>query len=300
MTLPKAAIIIPHYNDPPRLAKCLDALAPQVTAAGDAVEVVVSDNNSTRDPRPTLAAYPWVRLVTETEPGAGPNRNRAVASSTAPWLFFIDGDCIPAGDWLATGLALVARAETGAETGVAADMYGGRVDTFDETPAPRSAAEAFETVYAFHQKHYVENRGFSVTANLVAARKVFDAVGGFRTGVPEDIDWCHRARAQGFTLVYADALLVFHPTRQDWPAMEKKMRRVVIERLGIFGTSPRQRLLWAARAFLVPGYALVQAPQALRYPGLSRRDRMAALGMLARITGRRMVWMWRQALGLSI
>lgn len=287
-----AAVIIPHYNDLERLGKCLDALAPQVAAAGDAVEVVIADNTSPIDMGPTIAAYPWARFVTEAEKGAGPARNCAVAESSAPWLFFIDADCIPEPDWLANGLALVTQG--------GADMWGGRVDTFDETPAPKSPTEAFETVFAFHQKHYVENRGFSVTANLIAARHVFETAGGFRNGVPEDIEWCRRARSHGFSLVYANDLAVAHPTRQNWPAMEKKMRRLTSERLGMFGTSPKHRLLWAVRAFLVPGYAAIQAPQALRYPGLSPRDRLGALGVLMRITGVRMVWMWRQALGQDI
>lgn len=287
---PRAAIIIPHYDDLARLGKCLDALAPQVAAAGDAVEAVLADNASPCDLGPVRSAYPWLRVVTETEKGAGPARNRGVAESTASWLCFLDSDCIPEPDWLARALALAGSA----------DVIGGRVDTFDETPPPRSAAEAFETVYAFHQKHYVENRGFSVTANMLTARAVFEDVGGFRNGYPEDIDWCRRARDKGYTLVYAEDLAVAHPTRQDWPAMARKMRRLTAERLMLFGTGPKRRLFWAARAFLVPAYALVQAPQALSHPGLQPRERLAALGMLARITGQRMVWMWRQALGLPI
>ena len=287
---PEAAVIIPHYNDLERLGKCLDALAPQVAAVGDRAEVIVADNASPCDLGPVRSAYPWVRFVTETEKGAGPARNRGVAESAAPWLCFLDSDCVPGPDWLATALARAGSA----------DVIGGRVDTFDETPHPRSAAEAFETVYAFHQKHYVENRGFSVTANMLTARSVFEDVGGFRNGYPEDIDWCRRARAKGYVLVYADDLAVAHPTRQDWPAMARKMRRLTAERLTLFGTGPKRRLLWAVRAFLVPGYALVQAPQALRHPGLSARERLSALAMLARITGLRMVWMWRQALGLPI
>ena len=88
----------------------------------------------------------------ETEKGAAVARNRGVAETTAPRLFFIDADCIPAPDWLAVGR----------EVAVRADLIGGRVDVFDETPAPRSGAEAFETVFAFNFRKYIEVQGFSV------------------------------------------------------------------------------------------------------------------------------------------
>ena len=47
MTPPAVAIIIPHYNDAIRLARCLDALAPQLR---DGIEAIVVDNNSPEPP----------------------------------------------------------------------------------------------------------------------------------------------------------------------------------------------------------------------------------------------------------
>ena len=61
-------------------------------------------------------------------------------------------DCVPATDWVAT-----AR-----KTAPAADLTGGRVDVFDETPPPRSGAEAFEAVFAFDFKSYIEKKGFYI------------------------------------------------------------------------------------------------------------------------------------------
>ena len=42
---PVLAVIIPHYNDPVRLGKCLNALAPQLSARPE-VECVVADNDT--------------------------------------------------------------------------------------------------------------------------------------------------------------------------------------------------------------------------------------------------------------
>jgi GT2 family glycosyltransferase len=36
--------------------------------------------------------------------------------------------------------------------------------------------------------------GFSVTASMFVRRSVFEEVGGFRNGIPEDRDWCESVR----------------------------------------------------------------------------------------------------------
>ena len=59
----------------------------------------------------------------------------------------------------------------------------------------RRAAQGFEAVFAFDNRGYVQRKGFSVTANLLARREIYRRIGGFRTGLSEDKDWCHRATA---------------------------------------------------------------------------------------------------------
>ena len=164
--MPGIAIIIPHYNDAERLERCLSALA-QNDLSG--CEVVVVDNGSTMiEPLAQVQArFADVGFVTEPEKGAAAARNRGVAETSAPCLMFIDADCVPAPDWVATGRAVAGRA----------DLIGGRVEVFDETPPPRSGAEAFEAVFAFDFRHYIEVQGFSGTGNLVTRRDVFEDVG---------------------------------------------------------------------------------------------------------------------------
>ena len=186
---PNAAIIIPHHEDVARLARCLAALRPQVEAAGPQVEVVVVDNASRTDLAPARAAWPDIRIVVETAKGAAHARNRGVAETSAPRIFLLDCDCVPAPDWLATALLVAPRA----------DLVGGTVTLFDETTGPRSGAEAFETVFAFDNRGYIERKGFSVTANLLTTREAFERVGGFQAGLSEDLDWCRRAVGAGFS-----------------------------------------------------------------------------------------------------
>lgn len=282
-----AVVIIPHYNDTVRLLRCLDALMPQMAALAGRAAVVVVDNRSTEPLDAVRAAHPGLPIVTEPQRGAAAARNRGVAETGAALLFFLDADCVPDPDWLATAFDVADRG----------DLVGGAITVFDETPPPRTGAQAFETVFAFDNRGYIEKQGFSVTANLLTRRDVFAAVGGFVTGVSEDLDWCHRATAAGFTLAHAGGLRVAHPTRSDWPALEKKWRRITEEGFALGDGSAASRLKWGLRGIAMPLSVVAHALRVLRCPRLrGPGERAAALITLARLRGLRGTWMVRQAI----
>ena len=282
---PAFAVIIPHFNDHARLERCLAALSLNDLSQG---EVVVADNRSTPSLEAISARYPAIRFVTEPARGAAAARNRGVAETTAPALFFLDADCVPDPTWIATARRIL-RPDT---------VIGGRIDVFDEGDGPRSGAQAFETVFAFNQKSYVRDKGFSVTANLLTTRAVFDAVGPFVVGLSEDVEWCQRATAAGFALIYDDDLRVQHPSRSDWPALRKKWRRMTDEAYGSAGHSVGGRARWAAKALLMPVSIDAHLPKVLRHPALrDGGERLRGAAMLVRIRLVRAGWMLRQAAG---
>lgn len=283
-----AAVIIPHYNDVARLSKALVALSPQLS---DQVEVIVVDNGSTQPLDAIHSQFPHIRIVIEAKKGAAEARNRGVAETTAERLFFLDCDCVPSSDWLATALEIADRA----------DVIGGRISVFDETPPPRTGAQAFEAVFAFDNRAYVQEKGFSVTANLLTRRDVFNATGPFVVGVSEDLDWCRRATAQGFRLAYDDRLRVSHPSRGTWTDLERKWRRLTQESFGVNGTGPKARLRWALRAIAMPISILAHAPRVLLSRELrGSKERILALVTLTRLRVLRAGWMIKQAIGGSI
>ena len=116
----EAAIIIPHYNDTVRLGKCLAVLVPQLVSV---VDLVIVDNDSTDSLDAIRRTYPSLRIVIKSQQGAAHARNWGMSETTAPRLFFLDCDCVPASDWLATALRI-------ADT---ADIIGGNITVFDET-----------------------------------------------------------------------------------------------------------------------------------------------------------------------
>lgn len=287
-TPPIAAVIIPHYNDVQRLGRCIEALLSQDLTG---VEVLVVDNGSTQSLEGLRATYPDLRIVTEPRKGAAMARNRGVDETTAPRLYFIDSDCLPAPDWLAVAHAAAGRA----------DLVGGEVSVFDETPPPRSGAQAFEAVFGFDFRTYIEKKGFSGTGNLLTRREVFHDVGPFIPGLSEDLDWCHRARAKGYSLVYAQDLRVGHPSRSDWPALKRKWRRLTQEGFGVNGSGAAARARWALKALAMPASILAHAPKVLLSPRLANGgERRAALVTLAQLRLCRMAWMLRQAAGGEI
>ncbi len=289
--MPTHAIIIPHYNDLMRLRRCLERLA--ADDRGEA-EVVVVDNDSPVPVAELLAQFPFARLVTEPQKGAAHARNRGVAETTAPVLCFLDSDCLPAPGWAQAALRAAGKG----------DIVGGAIEVFDETPPPRSGAEAFETVFAFDYRSYILRKGFSVTANLVTRRTVFEAVGPFINGLSEDAEWCFRARSKGFGLALDEDLRVMHPTRSDWAALRKKWQRISREMFELHmstGPSAAQRLKWAVRALAMFASAGAHLPKVLFSPKLSSAgERLAGALTLIRLRFLRGVWMMRQVLALPI
>ncbi|MFZ5710273.1 MAG: glycosyltransferase family 2 protein [Pseudomonadota bacterium] len=283
---PRFAVIIPHYNDVRRLDRCLEALGRNDLSD---TEVIVVDNGSTEDVGTTVARHRFASLVVETGRGAALARNRGVAESTAERIFFLDADCIPEDDWVAVAKLAVDKA----------DIVGGAVILFDETPPPRTGAQVFETVFAFNYRDYILRKGFSVTANLLTRRSVFAAVGPFIDGLSEDEEWCLRARSRGFGLALEERLKVRHPTRPDWPSLIGKWRRLNREmfrhRVAREGTL-RGRLQWLARGIAMPASVLVHMPRVLRDPRLTARERLQGIWTLARLRVLRAGWMLSQAI----
>ncbi|WP_312162795.1 glycosyltransferase [Phenylobacterium sp.] len=282
---PLVSVIVPHYDDLAALDRCLSALQAQ-TYPADRFEVIVADNMSPVGPEAVARAIAGrARLVTVSERGAGPARNGGVAIASGDVLAFTDADCIPAPDWLDQGLAALAHN----------DFVGGGMRVLVDDERTVTGPEAFELVFAFDNRAYVERKAFTVTANLFCPAPLFRQVGGFRVGVSEDLEWSHRARDAGFRIGYAPAALVSHPARRDWRELTSKWRRLNHETYGIVAAGPQGRLRWLARSLLLPLSALAHTPRVLTSPRLrSPRQRLSALSTLYRLR----IWRSLDALAL--
>jgi glycosyltransferase involved in cell wall biosynthesis len=275
------SVVIPHYEDLANLDRCLGLLQTQ-TLAREAYEIIVSDNVS---PVGIEAVRELVgdraKVILSTEKGAGVTRNAGVSASSGAKIAFIDSDCRPEPEFLAEGVAMLAHY----------DIVGGAIRVDIAAQGKPTPSEAFELVFAFHNERYIREKRFSVTAALFTSRPVFDAVGPFRMGVSEDLDWGNRATAMGYTIGFAKAAIVGHPARRTWPELARKWRRLTEEAFLLSIEKPLGRSRWIAHswvAFAATGPHLVKVARSPRLAGPS--SRLAAMGVLIRLRMMRVWW----------
>jgi GT2 family glycosyltransferase len=268
------SVIIPHYNDLDNLRHCLQLLAKQTAPTGS-FEVVVADNNSHCGLVEVEGVCAGIaRVAPAPIQGAGEARNAGVAASHGGVLAFIDSDCRPAADWIERGLAAMSRA----------NVIGGRVEVDVRDPTNPTGAEAFEKVFAFNFKRYIEEEGFSGSGNLFVRREDFERVGGFRSVVAEDLDWGRRATAMGLKLAYADDVVVSHPARYDWGQLKNKWRKMTAEAYAVAREKRYGRLLWFCRSWAILASPFAHSVTVLRSKKLMGMDQKAkAVAVLFRL-----------------
>lgn len=266
---PRATVIIPHYNMPDALARCLRSIVSQ--AFDGPLEIIVVDNGSRVKPAMALADFPQVRLLSETTPGPGPARNTGARAAAAPVLVFIDADCRAEQGWLA---AAVEAVETQGNRGV----VGGEVNIdFVDTARPTDV-EIYEAVFAYRQRLYIEKHGFSGTGNLAMHRDVFADVGPF-AGISqaEDVEWGRRANAAGYRIRFVENMVIYHPARPDVASLLVKWQRHVAHDHEAHLAAGRPHWRWLARALLMPpsvvvhGLRILLARDVRDLPAMTRR-----------------------------
>ena len=277
---PLVSVIVPHYQDLARLKLCLDALGRQ-TFPRERFEIIVADNNSPCGEAAVAEAIAGrARLTIVREKGAGPARNGGVALARGSILAFTDSDCVPQPQWLEEGLK-------GLES---ADFVGGTVEVLVRDPNDMTAVECFERVFAFDFRTYILKKEFTGSGNLFCPRRVFDAVGGFASGVSEDVEWCMRARAAGYSIGFAPRAAIGHPGRRTWGEIETRWRRLNSESYHLLRRDPAGRAKWLVKTLLMPASAVVHTFKVLASPKLERpADRLKAIVVLYRVRWFRMM-----------
>ena len=93
----KITVVIPAYNEEGIIGKCLEAIAAQ-TVVPD--EVIVVDNNSKDRTSQIAASFPFVKVISETEQGMIPARNRGAAEASGDIIVRCDADTIAYPGWI--------------------------------------------------------------------------------------------------------------------------------------------------------------------------------------------------------
>jgi glycosyltransferase involved in cell wall biosynthesis len=279
------SVIIPHLNQPDGLEACLCSLDAQSLDAA-LFEVIVVDNGSPVSPAEVVARHRGARLLREARPGPGPARNTGAASATGEVFAFIDADCRAHPNWLRTALQTLRSSPPGT-------ILGGDVRIWRDGSKELTAIEAYESVFAYRFKRYIEQHGFSGTGNLAMFRADFETIGPFAgIQVAEDMEWGQRACAAGFQFRYVPDMIVFHPARGSLQELYDKWDRQTQHYRNMAKGKPAWRFRWIARAVLVLGSPIVDAATVFtsdRIQGIVARCK--AIAVLCAIRAHRAVTM---------
>ena len=142
---PGISVVIPCHNREGTIARALESVFSQETAAD---EVIVVDDASTDNSRSVALKYPITLLVNPANRGAGATRNRGVAAASGALIACLDSDDW----WLGQHLRIIRELHARFPTAVA--MAGGMRREGPRLPAPELSPGRIPTlqlVDAFEQ-----------------------------------------------------------------------------------------------------------------------------------------------------
>ena len=285
-------VVICTYDNPTLLDRSLAALGRQA-GTGGTWGVLVVLNGSGDDTRQVVARHqaagriPALRTVDEPVQGLTPARLRGVASTTAPWIAFVDDDCMLDERWVAEALAFA-----GAHPGAAG--FGGRVvPSFGDGPGALPAGYG----WAFAEQDLGDD---PVTVDcLVGAGMVVSRAALRETGWPDgplfadrvgrrlvsggDVEIALRLAATGRPLWYVPACRLDHvipPGRTAMPYLARLTRSLGVSwSMASALTWPGSRRSWgrrSLRSLLADAGALLRRAPRRGLGAEGRRDLLLA------------------------
>lgn len=232
------SIVIPVFNKADLTAHCLRTLRATLHGAGDG-EVIVVDNGSADHTAAVLQEFPWVRLIrNETNRGFAVACNQGAAAALGRYVVHLNNDTEAKPGWLA---AMIAAA---GEPGVG--VVGAKL-LFPDNSLQHAGVYTVPLrmgQIGFSAYHYlneaapnaltIRDMQIVTAACMLTERKLFQELGGFDPvfwNGNEDVDFCLRARAAGYRVVYSPAAVLTHFESQSGV---QRTRRVS-SNLGIMG-----------------------------------------------------------------
>jgi GT2 family glycosyltransferase len=205
-TGPTFSVIIPTYQRPASLERCLEALARSSTARED-YEVIVVDDGNSATLEETVAPFQErmaVRLLRQANAGPAAARNTGAAQARGEFLAFTDDDCMPAVGWL--------DALAGPLRSAPHCMVGGCVrNPLSANPYSSASQAILDLVYAHYNANPSRARFFA-SNNMALPADTFRSLGGFTPSfrTSEDRDLCDRWLGAGHPLICAPDAVVDH------------------------------------------------------------------------------------------
>jgi len=204
---PLVTVVVPTYERPEQLGRCLTALVAQ-TLDVDEYQVVVVDDASSCDLEQVIEPYRSrlrLQLVRQSHQGPAAARNRGVGTAEGELIAFTDDDCEPHPAWLESLRdRLVAEAEP-------CLVGGGIVNLVTANPFSEASQLILDLVYE-HFNSDPGNAHFFASMNVGLPKAALLACGGFSAEfrTAEDRELCDRWRQSGHRLVYEPRARIGH------------------------------------------------------------------------------------------
>ena len=92
--MPRLSVVIPTYERPDDLERCLESLGSANQTIEEVFEILVSDDSISADSRRLVRSkFPSVSWDEGKKNGPAGNRNAGAARAKGKWIVFIDDDC---------------------------------------------------------------------------------------------------------------------------------------------------------------------------------------------------------------
>jgi glycosyltransferase involved in cell wall biosynthesis len=197
------SVVIPTFNRPDRLARCIESLARQNAVKSDWEVIVVNDGGM--DIGETLKAYSndlSIAGVDQVNSGPASARNLGVERSRGAIIAFIDDDCVAEPDWVGKLMDSVRSGE----------LVGGKVDNLLKG---NIFSETCQTLIDYlYERLAGTSDNFFTSNNMGIHKEDFKRLGGFDTGFEtsagEDREFCVRATQAGIRLRHDPEIRVGH------------------------------------------------------------------------------------------
>jgi GT2 family glycosyltransferase len=225
---PTVTVVVPHYDDEARLAFVLAALERQDHPPG-LLQVIVADDGSPRPPTmPRWLRHPSPLVVRQPNLGfrAGAARNLGASVGEGDVLIFLDGDTVPALDFvrrlaswparlpdaLAVGLRHHVDLAGWAPSRLTSWLCGGKVAAPCALGDPTWLADGYRETRSLLDADDRSYR-FVLSAVLACSRRLFEELGGFD---PRFVGYGGEDWELAFRAFNAGAVLVHEPLAVAW------------------------------------------------------------------------------------
>ncbi|WP_237251788.1 glycosyltransferase family 2 protein [Thioalkalivibrio nitratireducens] len=229
--VPQVSVIVVSFNSGPLLAECVHA----VWASTVAVEVLVSDNGSVDGSVDDLIATAEAGTALRVRRngrnlGFAGAANAALPQARAPWLLFLNPDCLVRSDTLERMLEVVSKCP---EVGIAGCLIR-NPDGSEQAGCRRREPTPWRSLArVLHLNRWRPDdprfRDFNMVAEplplepvpvdaisgafMLVRHTALAAVGPLDPGYflhCEDLDWCRRFRDAGYTVLFVPGVDVLH------------------------------------------------------------------------------------------